>query len=562
VARYFALQKPVQKNETFTLTFTAQYFTIDSINDGRPFLAERPITYGERQAMRQTESPDEVTLQEEQPPSLPEDAQKTPNDTRDLGKAPEQQTRKWAVFGIVAIGIYMATLDTSIVNISLPSISAYFHVPLSGLVEWVIIAYLVTIASVQLTFGRLADMLGRKPLWMAGLVVFTLGSVLCGAAPTLLLLVIFRAFQGIGGALLMSNSTAMLTRAFPARERGRILGLNSVVVSLGVSTGPTLGGLITTLLSWRWIFFVNLPIGILGLILTFFVLKEPAGLYTRQRFDPLGAVVLSAGMLAIMFALSFGQEAGWASPLILGLFIAGLMVLVGFVLIERRVTDPIIDLKLFRNRLFAAANLSGLLSFFALFAVSFLLPFYLEELRHFPTDEAGLLLTPIPLSVSLVAPVSGWLSDRFGSRVLSSAGLATSALGLWLLTALGTDTAVFDIVWRLIIVGVGIGLFQSPNNSAVMGAVPPERRGIGSGFLATVRVVGQSLSVAVAGAVFASLGAARAGRMLATNQSLSAAQLANLQATFLSGFHSALLVCMCIASIGVITSLVRGSQRT
>jgi MFS family permease len=173
-----------------------------------------------------------------------------------------------------------------------------------------------------------------------------------------------------------------------------------------------------------------------------------------------------------------------------------------------------------------------------------------------------LLLTPIPLSVSLIAPLSGWLSDRFGSRILSSAGLATSAFGLWLLTALGTDTSILDIIWRLVITGIGIGLFQSPNNSAVMGAVPPERRGIGSGFLATVRVVGQSLSVAVAGAVFASLGAAQAGRILAANQPLSSAQLANLQATFLSGFHTALLVCMCIASVGVITSLVRGNQRT
>lgn len=512
--------------------------------------------------MRQTESPDELAIAEEQQPSLPEDAQHTSTDTQESAKTPEQQISKWAVFGIVAIGIFMATLDSSIVNISLPSISTYFHVPLNGLVEWVIISYLVTIASVQLTFGRLADMLGRKLLWMVGLAVFTLGSVLCGAAPTLLLLVIFRAFQGIGGALLMSNSTAMLTRAFPARERGRVLGLNSVTVSLGISTGPTLGGLITTLLSWRWIFYVNLPIGILGLILTFFILKEPAGRQQKQKFDPFGAVVLSVGILAIMFALSFGQEVGWVSPLIVSLFVTGLVVLVGFVFVERRVSDPIIDLKLFRNRLFAAANLSGLLSFFALFAVSFLLPFYLEELRHFPTDEAGLLLTPIPLSVSLIAPLSGWLSDRFGSRILSSAGLATSAFGLWLLTALDTNTSIFDIIWRLVITGIGIGLFQSPNNSAVMGAVPPERRGIGSGFLATVRVVGQSLSVAVAGAVFASLGAAQAGRILAAHQPLSSAQLASLQATFLSGFHTALFVCMCIASVGVITSLVRGSQRT
>jgi EmrB/QacA subfamily drug resistance transporter len=473
----------------------------------------------------------------------------------------EQVTSKWAVLGIVAIGIFMATLDTSIVNISLPSISTYFQMPLSGLVEWVIIAYLISIASVLLTFGRLSDMFGRKILWMLGLGSFTLGSALCGAAPSLLLLVIFRAFQGLGGALLMANSTAMLVRAFPENERGRVLGFNSVFVALGVSTGPTLGGLITTSLSWRWIFYVNLPLGICGLILTWLVLKEPTRFQRGQTFDPLGAALLSAGIIALMLGLSFGQESGWFSPTIIGLFAGSFLLLVAFVIAERHVAEPIVDLRLFHNRLFAAANLSSLLSFFALFAVSFLLPFYLEDLRHFPTDAAGLLLTPIPLTVSLVAPISGRLSDRFGSRGLSSAGLAILAFGLWLLTGLGVNSSVFSIIWRLVITGTGIGLFQSPNNSAVMGAVPSERRGIGSGFLATVRVVGQSLSVAVAGAVFGGLGASQAGRTLINTTNLSQAQITTLQTTFLTGFHTALLVCMGIASVGVLTSLVRGKEQ-
>lgn len=478
-----------------------------------------------------------------------------------ISPAEEQGTNKWAVLGIVAIGIFMATLDSSIVNISLPSISTYFQVPLNGLVEWVVIAYLVSIASVLLTFGRLADMFGRKPLWMLGLIVFTLGSALCGAAPTLLLLVIFRAFQGIGGALLMSNSTAMLTRAFPENERGRVLGLNAVVVAIGISAGPTIGGLITSSLTWRWIFYVNLPIGIAGLIFTWIVLKERAHFQPGQKFDPLGAVVLSAGIIAVMLGLSFGQESGWTSTLILGLFAGGLVLLTGFVFIERRVVDPIVDLRLFHNRLFTAANVSSLLSFLALFAVSFLLPFYLEELRRFNVLTAGLLLTPVPLTVSVVAPLSGWLSDRFGSRVLSSAGLAIAALGLWLLTGLNADSSIFDLIWRLIVTGIGQGLFQSPNNSAVMGSVPRERRGIGSGFLSSVRVIGQSLSVAVAGAVFATYGASQAGGILIhANGHLSPQRLAALQTMFLNGFHGALIVSMAIASIGVVTSLVRGSE--
>ncbi|HEY7347088.1 MAG TPA: MFS transporter [Ktedonobacterales bacterium] len=514
--------------------------------------------------MRQTEQQKKGLALEQSPSQALEEPASRRQDTLAEAEKDEQEekpTNKWAVFGIVAIGIFMATLDSSIVNISLPSISAYFQTPLNGLVEWVIIAYLITIASVLLTFGRLADIFGRKMLWMLGLGSFTLGSALCGAAPSLLLLVVFRALQGIGGALLMANSTAMLVRAFPESERGRVLGLNSVSVSLGISAGPTLGGLITTSLSWRWIFYVNLPLGILGLVLTWIVLKEPLRLRGRQRFDPWGAALLSAGITAIMLALSFGEERGWFSALIIGLFVGGFLPLVAFVFAEGRVAEPIIDLRLFHNRLFAAANLSGLLSFFALTAVSFLLPFYLENLRHFPTYTAGLLLTPIPLAVSLIAPISGRLSDHFGSRVLSSAGLATSTFGLWLLTGLEADSSIFSIIWRLVVTGIGIGLFQSPNNSAVMGTVPREQRGIGGGFLATVRVVGQSLSVAVAGAVFGGLGASQAGQILANAANLSTVEITTLQTTFLTGFHTALLVCMGIASIGVFTSLVRGNGR-
>ncbi len=513
--------------------------------------------------MRQTEEREEQETPKQPSPDRQKEAPRAQQETRETAplSVEEQSTNKWAVLGIVAVGVFMATLDSSIVNISLPSISIYFQAPLNGLVEWVIIAYLITIASVLLTFGRLADMFGRKILWMAGLAIFTLGSALCGAAPSLILLVLFRVLQGIGGALLMANSTAMLTRAFPESERGRVLGLNAVVVSLGVSAGPTLGGVITTYLTWRWIFYVNVPIGIVGLVFTWYALKEAIRIRGGQKFDPLGAAILSLGIITIMLGLSFGQDIGWGSPFIIGLFVAGLLLLVGFVAIERRVAAPIVDLRLFRNRLFAAANTSSLLSFFALFAVSFLLPFYLENLKGYPTVVAGLLLTPVPLTVSVVAPFSGWLSDRFGSRVLSSVGLAIAALGLWLLSQLNADSSMFDIIWRLVVTGIGQGLFQSPNNSAVMGAVPRERRGIGSGFLSTVRVVGQSLSVAVAGAVFAGLGAAQAGQVLAHANHLSPGEIASLQATFVSGFHGALIVCTAIASIGVVTSLVRGNAR-
>src|SRR5437660_5158757 len=314
----------------------------------------------------------------------------------------QEHASKWAVLAIVAIGVFMATLDTSIVNISLPAIARSFGVPLSGEIEWVIIAYLVVTAGVLLTAGRISDMIGRKPIRAAGLIIFTVGSAFCGFAPSLGLLIAARALQGLGGALIMAISPAMLTSAFPAHERGRALGLNAVVVALGVSTGPTLGGIITSTLSWRWIFFVNLPIGIIGLILTMRILKEKMR-WNRGKFDPAGAILLALGLVAITLGLSFGQEWGWNSPLLIGCLATGVIALILLYIVEKRVSAPIINLSLLHNRVFLSATLSLVLSFLALFAVSFMLPFYLEELRGFTIVQSGLLLTPLPLTIAVIA---------------------------------------------------------------------------------------------------------------------------------------------------------------
>ncbi|MGZ3678167.1 MAG: MFS transporter [Ktedonobacterales bacterium] len=472
-----------------------------------------------------------------------------------------ERANKWAVFGIVATGIFMSTLDSSIVNISLPTIARYFGVPLSGAIEWVIISYLVVIAAVLLSIGRLADIIGRKPIWAAGLAIFTIGSALCGAAPSLGFLIAARGFQGLGGAMLFAISPAMVTAAFPREERGRALGLNAVIVALGVSAGPTIGGILTESFSWRSIFYVNVPIGIVGFILTLRILTEPIR-RGRGSFDPIGAVLLAVGLASLTLGLSFGTEIGWSSPLLKGLLALAVVALVAFVFVETRVPDPLVDLGLLRNRVFASANISLVLSFLALFAVSFLMPFYLEELRQFSTLQAGLLLTPLPLAIAVVAPLSGTLADRIGTRWLAAAGLSLGCIGLILISQLGVRSSVFDIIWRLAITGVGQGLFQSPNNSALIGSAPESRRGVASGFLATGRVIGQSLSVALAGAIFAGLGGAQAGQMLAGMQThpLPPQQVAALQQTFVMSFRAAFLVCAAIAAIGVATSLVRGKE--
>lgn len=475
-----------------------------------------------------------------------------------------QETGKWAVLAIVGVGVFMATLDSSIVNISLPAIASYFGVPLNGEVEWVIIAYLVTTAATLLTIGRLADMMGRKPIWLAGLVIFTTGSAICGASPALWFLVAARAFQGLGGALLMAISPAMLTRAFPPSERGRALGLNAVIVALGVSTGPTLGGILTTHFSWRSVFYVNVPVGIIGFVATLVLLHEPK---TRGalRLDPLGAALLAVGLASLTAGLSFGQEWGWTSPIEIVAIVIAVVSLVGLVAVELRVSAPVVELRLLRNRLFASANISLILSFLALFAVSFMLPFYLEELRGYTAEEAGFLLTPLPLTIAVIAPFSGSLADRIGTRWLASIGLAIACVGLFLISQLNVESTLFDMIWRLALIGVGQGLFQSPNNSALMGAAPPGQQGSAAGFLATGRVVGQSISVALAGAIFASLGGAVAGAVLATASrsgpsALHPAAVASLQQTFVDAFHTTFVILACVAAVGVFTSLVRGSE--
>ena len=470
-----------------------------------------------------------------------------------------QPASQWAVLAVVTVGTFMSTLDASIVNISLPAIAHAFGVPLSGTIEWVIIGYLVIIAALLLTVGRLGDLFGRVPLWLAGLVVFTAGSAISGMAPSLELLIAARAIQAIGGALILGNSLAILSDTFPAAVRGRALGINAIALALGASAGPTLGGLITEHLGWRWIFYVNVPIGLAAAIASWRVLSR-AGRRGQGRLDPLGALLLGGGVAAVNLGLSFGQEWGWTSPRLVAMLALTSAALTGAVLHERRASSPIVDLGLFRNRVFVSALTSMTLAMLALFAVSFLMPFYFEELRGFSTERSGLLLTSLSLTIAVVGPIAGTLSDRFGSRWLAPLGLAILAFGLVALARLDATSSTDEIIWPLVVAGLGQGLFLSPNSNTLFAATPAAEQGEASGLLQTGRVVGQSLSVAVAGAVFAHFGGAAAGAtLIGLHVSAQAAQLAATQQTFVDAFRAALLACAAFAALGVPIALVRGS---
>lgn len=455
-------------------------------------------------------------------------------------RADKVDNYRWYVLMTVFIGTFMAPLDSSIVNISLPSLTKYFSVGITT-VEWVVMAYLLTTSSLLLSAGRLGDMRGHKSIYIAGFLVFTAASALCGFAGTIGQLIFFRILQALGGTCMLATGPAILTEAFPPFERGKALGLIAISVSLGLTMGPFLGGLIVANFGWRWIFFVNIPVGILASILAAAILKG-GKLQTEKHFDFLGSATAFAALFAILLALSKGSEWGWGSLATLGLLIAAAALTAVFVAVEGRTEDPMLDLSLFRSRLFSAANISALINYVALFVVIFLMPFYLLEVFGESTQKAGMVLTAVPLITAVIAPISGVLSDRIGSRLLSSTGLAITALALFGLSRTSPASGLLPVVVFLGVVGLGSGMFQSPNTSAIMGSVPRGRLGIAAGMQATMRNVGMVLGVALAGALVASL-----------------APRGSADQHFAFAIQVAFVVGSAICVIGVVASLVRGS---
>ena len=460
--------------------------------------------------------------------------------------------RKWLILTSVSLGSLMSTLDGSIVNIALPKIQSDFGIDLTT-VEWVVVAYLLVVGSLLLPVGRLGEVLTFKRVYQSGFAIFTVASVLCGAAPNELALIVFRALQAIGAAMIMAMGPAIVARTFPAAERGRALGLNGISVSVGLSLGPVIGGIITESLSWRAIFFVNLPIGILAILWAQRILPaEESG--RGQKFDLGGAALSGVALLALLLALSDGQDWGWTSPAILGLIAAFVILGGAFLVVESRAVQPMIDLALFRIRPFSAGLVSVDVAFSGLFTAMFLMPFLLQQVRGFTPLEAGLLLTPVPIATAIVGPMSGVLSDRIGPRVPASAGMAIMALGLFLLTQLPLDFSLPDLIWRLVVLGIGQGLFMSPNSSAVLGAVPRARVGTASGTLAQMRVDGQALGIAISAAVVAIRMPVHLEGIL--GRPTTGAANAALSGSIRDAFVVAALICV----IGIATSLIRGSQ--
>jgi EmrB/QacA subfamily drug resistance transporter len=468
----------------------------------------------------------------------------------------------WWVLGTVSVGIFMATLDASIVNISLPTIMADFKASLA-VSEWIILSYLLVITGLLLPFGRLADMTGRKKVFQLGFVIFSLGSGLCALAQNPAQLIFFRALQAVGAAMLMSNSFAIITAVFPPEKRGRALGIIGTVVATGFTVGPSLGGFLVTAFGWRSIFYVNVPVGLVGIIMTFYILIEKEvspTLGQRKSFDFLGAALIMIGLSSLLLGLTTGQTGQWGTPLVVFELALAAFTLALVPIWEAKTAQPLIDLKLFNNRLFSFGNLAGFLSFLAISTNAFLMPFFLQLALGYSPFQAGLLMTPTALTIAVIAPISGWLSDRTDPRILSTLGLAINSCALFWLAMLKAQSGYHDVLIRLILLGIGQGLFQSPNNSSVMGSVPRDYLGIAGGFLSMMRNVGQVVGIAMAGSILAGTMVKVAGHASfhALHTGDSAAQRAPVLAAFMHGMNHAYLVAALICFLGMWTSLVRG----
>ncbi|TMI28646.1 MFS transporter [Candidatus Bathyarchaeota archaeon] len=448
----------------------------------------------------------------------------------------------------------MATLDASIIVVGLPTVIEDLHTNLVVGV-WIITIYRLMITILLVSIGRFADLYGRVRLYNMGFAVFTIGSLLCALAPTAEALLLFRLVQGVGAALLFVNSVAIVTDAFAGKSLGQGIGMNQVAINAGTIVGYTLSGLLigTPVLGWRTIFLVNVPVGLFGTYWSKKRLREIHHSSHREKFDKLGALTFSSSLTSLLLGLTLG---GLTSPLTLTLVTLSILLMALFLLLERRVQHPVIDLSLFKNRLFTTGNIANLLSGLAFAALAFTMTLYFQLVRGYDAYHAGIALIPLEVTLLLVGPVSGSLSDRWGARGLSTLGLVTSSAGFLLLANINRTTSDQQILFSLGVIGVGVGLFRSPNASSVMGSVPADQRGISSGLRATIINTSIVASIPLALALMTSdIPYDRLVGIIGQNQ------LSPMDASsFLAGIQHALIAFAVITLISAIFSLLRGPR--
>jgi EmrB/QacA subfamily drug resistance transporter len=459
-------------------------------------------------------------------------------------------SRKWWALAAVGSGVLLSTIDGSIVNISLNTFVDVFQSNLN-VVEWVVLSYLLTLTCLLLLMGRLGDMFGKRRVYALGFVVFTIASALCGLAPNISALIGFRVLQAVGAAMIQAVGPALLVIAFPPQERGTALGAIGSFVAVGILIGPALGGILLRYVNWQAIFLVNIPVGIVGTWLTLRSLPPDRRAASGQVFDLVGAALLMLTLFGLLLALTEGPLIGWGHPLVLAMLSLFVSAAAGFITWELRTPQPMINLRLFRNGAFSLNLLAGFVLFLGLSFNLLLTPLFFQLVYRFDLQTTGLMLMALPLALSLASPISGRLSDRIGPRILTIAGLVTIAVGLFGVSFTTPTTPPVQMLAFLLLVGAGVGLFQSPNNSTVLGHTPPEALGVASGLLAVMRTLGQTAGIAIAGAIWASA-------VIALNGSIVEPVTAASPEVLAGGFAIAMRVAAALALLAVVPSLAGG----
>ena len=486
-----------------------------------------------------------------------------------------ESNRKWWTLGAVAFGLFMIMLDNTIVTVALPTIKRDLRLGISEL-EWIVTAYTLTFAAFILIGGKLADVLGRRLMFNVGLGIFTLSSLACGLAGDAVVLIGARAVQGVGAAIMIPSTLSIVAAAFPPRQRGTAIGVWAGTAGMALAIGPLLGGVITQQLSWHWIFFVNIPVAALAMVVSRIVILESRDTSQEQSLDLPGLLTSGVSLFALTYALIEGESKGWTSPLIIGLFaLAGVLMIV-FVLLELHQRLPMLELSLFRIGNFVGSILVALLVSLAMFGVFFFMSLYIQNILGYSPTRAGASFLPMTILVIFVAPFAGRFSDRLGSRWLMASGMALVALSLYLFSRVGLHTTYAELLPAMIIGGIGMPMAMSPTTAAAMATVPVDKAGVGAGVLNSFRQVGGSLGIALLGAVMASrsssvANAARASYDAAVRK--AAAQGFHLPAptaqakqaiahkAFVEGLHSALLVSAAIALSAVPVAIVLVRKR-
>jgi EmrB/QacA subfamily drug resistance transporter len=465
-----------------------------------------------------------------------------------LRERPGSARSKWWALSALSAALFMVMLDNTVVTVALPSIERDLGVGLQEL-EWIVNAYVLVFAALMLTSGRLADMLGRRRVFLAGLTLFTASSLACGLAIDEAMLIATRALQGVGAALMIPTTLSIVTATFDERERGLAIGIWAGVSSLALAIGPLVGGAIVQYVSWQWIFLLNLPIGIAGGLAGLAFIAESRDESAGRSLDLPGLVVSATAVFALVLGLIEANQRGWGSPVVLVLFAGGVVGLALFVALERRAPRPMLDLTLFRSAAFAGANVVALIVSVAMFGVLFFVSLYVQRILGHAPLAAGAMFLPLTVMSTVASPAAGKLADRIGARAPMTGGMALTGISLAMMSRLGSDAGFWDLAPGFVLAGLGIGLTMTPMMTAGMGAVPVAKAGVASGVLNTSRQLGGCLGIALMGAI------------LAAHSSSAASHGASAANAFVDGLQLVLLVAagLCFGGAAVAATAIRGA---